>query len=149
MWRASIRSSHNHLPALRNAYWHPIGLIPALAYRVAHVQAGGSDPTLTCEFFENRMCSIYAFRPAECRTYFCEGEDHLSASQAAHAKENALAQMALVECGLSAREIAQQIDLLNEGARQDYTGSDLIFMYKKAWNWSKQISEQTVDSWIS
>lgn len=134
---------------LRKAYWHPIGLIPALEYRKEHALAGGSDPSLTCEFFENRMCTIYAFRPAECRTYFCEGDSHLSASQAAHVKENAIAQMALVECGFGAREIAQQIDLLNEGACEDYTGSDLIFMYKKAWTWSQHISEQTVDAWIS
>jgi hypothetical protein len=137
------------LPPVMNAYWHPIGLIPAAAYRESHARTEGQDPNHACSFFKNRACSIYAFRPAECRTYFCEGDFYVREGQRAHDKEMALAQMALVECGLGAREIAAQVDVLSQGARENYTGSDLVFMYKKAWNWSRQISEQTVEQWIS
>lgn len=127
------------LPQVRHAYWHPLGLIPARAYR----ENPDREP---CSFYSSGACTIYAFRPGECGAYFCDGISREAFATRVFDDEVAIAQMALVEFGLSGREIGAQVDLLNAGAEENATG-DLLLMYKAAWNWSQTITPETLKGW--
>src|SRR5262249_39696023 len=63
------------LPDAGEHHWQPIGLVPDKGYRERHGLAadGRRGAEFLCRFFVDRQCSIYQFRPAECRTYYCEG----------------------------------------------------------------------------
>ncbi len=145
----------NTLPPVSNAHWHPIGLIPAKAYREEHGRASEPGLDLACAFLDRttRSCSIYLFRPGECATYFCDDErespERVGHSQAVFDRELAVAQMAMVEMGLAPAEMAAQVDLVNVGSREDFAGPDLVFMYKKAWNWSKGVTTENLKKWMA
>ena len=139
--------------------FHPVGAVACPDYRARHerVTSVGGDPgvDLLCGFFdrETRGCSIWKFRPGECSTYFCDdlrlSEDRQAIRSLSFDLEMAAAQMALVELGLSAREIAEQVDLVNGAASaQNYSGSQLLLMYKKAWKWSQGLNREMVESWM-
>lgn len=144
---------------IANVRFHPVGAVACPDYRARHekVTAAGGDPgvDLLCGFFdrERRTCSIWNFRPGECSTYFCDdlrvSEDRQAIRDKSFALEMAVAQMALVELGFSAREIAEQVDLVNgASSAQIYPGPELLMMYKKAWKWSQGLSREMVKSWM-
>jgi hypothetical protein len=143
------------LPAVPNAFWHPIGLIPSKAYRILHQAAEEPGASLSCAFFDlgSRLCSLYEFRPSECRIYYCD-DGRLEAKRAAYLKsafddEIAVAQMAMLEMDLTRREMSEQVDLVNDGATQDFAGRDLVFMYKKAWKWSQSVTPEDLKAWTT
>lgn len=57
--------------------------------------------------------------------------------------------MALVELGFSSGEISEQVDIVNGAtAAKIYWSPELLIMYKKAWNWSKTLNREMVESWM-
>lgn len=143
------------LPKLKTAYWHPIGLIPGQKYKREHSQAAEPGASLSCAFFglDSRKCSLYEFRPSECRIYYCDdARDSLvrkTFTQMAFDEEIAVAQMAMLEMDLTRREMSEQVDLVNQGAVADFAGRDLIFMYKKAWKWSQTVRPRDIKEWMT
>ncbi len=134
----------NELPEIKNVYFAPIGAIASPAYRARFEEDGGVKQL--CGFFSEGSCTIWRFRPSECSTYFCESE-RPKERDLGFAVETAVAQMALVELGLTAREIEVQVDLVNGAEPGIFSGPEMLMMYKKAWRWSQTLSAETIKSW--
>ncbi len=69
------------------------------SYKEKHKAVEEPGAALSCSFFnlETRMCSMYSFRPSECRFYYCDdwrlSLDRMALSVAAYDDEIAVAQM--------------------------------------------------------
>lgn len=127
--------------------WLPIGLVPPQRVR---------EQRNVCVFFnENRSCSIYQFRPAECSTYFCEGmsDSHKILSQRGFEIETSVVQMALAHLGYSARAIGEQVDRLNDPQTAQESvahepNASLMDLYARAWTWARHLTQEEVRSWV-
>jgi hypothetical protein len=144
------------LPQHKSLCFQPLGAMPTPEYREKHRVAGNKDQALDllCSFYVDGRCSIWNFRPGECSTYFCDeamtSEPRQSLAKKSFAIEIAVAQMALVELGFAPKEISAQVDACNGQAEfsEKYPDAELILMYKRAWQWSKQLNADLVASWL-
>lgn len=77
-------------------------------------------------------------------------ESRQALAKKSFAIEIAVAQMALVELGFAPKEISAQVDACNGEAEfsEKYSDAELILMYKRAWQWSKQLNADLVASWF-
>lgn len=104
----------------------PFGLLPSprvFADAIATNAAGrfGMEPELACPFKhpETHQCGVYAYRNSICSTFFC-AHDHGEAGEevwdllqgVAGTAESAVAQWAMGEQGLPAREVCEAMDSL-------------------------------------
>lgn len=140
----------------KNLSFQPLGAMATVNYRAQHLDTKDreSEVSLLCSFYKNGGCSIWNFRPGECSTYFCDSgmktEPRQGLARKAFDVEVAVAQMALVELGFSPRQISSQVDACNGAGdlAQNYSDDRLISMYKQAWNWSKSLTSDQVQSWL-
>jgi hypothetical protein len=126
----------------RKGGFQPIGLIPTRAFReeLTALPEEKRRSAQACAFYdlEKRACSIWNYRPAECSFYFCtEDPARERWSEQAFALETNMAQMALAHLGFSAREIAAQVDYLNDPPPDlpEFTRSEAEDVYLRAWRW--------------
>lgn len=143
------------LPEIENVYFTPIGAVATPEYRARHVASAEPGVELLCGFFDrtSRSCTMWNFRPGECSTYFCDdarlSEEREDVRQKSFDLEVSIAQMALVELGFSPVEIGAQVDHVNGmGVSMITSSPELLMMYKKAWNWSKILTREMVESWM-
>lgn len=124
-------------------FFEPIGLIPAQAFRERR-EHGGS---VQCQFFDKGQCRIWAWRPGECSTYFCEGStrEHELWSEKLFKIETRLAQAALLELGFDLKFAHSQIEALNEGrANHVLEWPKLRELYLASWRWASQVDPEAV-----
>jgi Fe-S-cluster containining protein len=128
------------LPVVAEHHWQPLGLIPARSYRERHQRTPPEQrgETLMCQFFSRstRGCSIYKYRPSECRSYFCEGmtPGHTKKAEDGFAVETQFAQRALLVQGFSYPEIHRQIDVLNFAVLpESQCPLEMMVLYRRAW----------------
>lgn len=126
------------LPPAREHHYQPIGLVPDRGYRQRHalLQDGERGEEFFCVFFREGKCSVYQFRPSECRHYFCEGmgEGLHRLSQEGFEIEVRKAQESLVALGYDWSEIHRQVDVLNLLSEPLLTQvDDMLDLYRRAW----------------
>lgn len=136
--------------------FQPLGLIPSRGIRVRleSMPEETRGPEEACMYYENRSCSIWHHRPAECSFYFCSDDavapQRAQWSERGFQRETALAQMALAHLGFGAHEIAAQVDALNtppEGLTS-LPRSEAEDLYRRAWRWAITKSEADVLEWL-
>ncbi len=140
------------LPNVGEHHWQPLGLIPAGSFRERHSRTPeglrGSD--LFCSFFDGG-CSIYKFRPGECRNYFCEGmtDGHHAASIKAFTIETSMAQSALEHLGFPIEAVHAQVDVLNlQGEPRPAVTAEMMAIYRGAWAWAGQHRSDEVQRFL-
>jgi Fe-S-cluster containining protein len=148
----AILAAGNELPSAGEHHYQPLGLIPGRSFRERHAQNEVHGTDLFCQFFINGKCSIYKFRPSECRNYFCEGMTnvHHLRSRREFDFETRLAQLALRHLGFSDSFISNQIDILNIEAEPEAGDGIPLELYRSAFVWAgqKPASGVEVRSWI-
>jgi len=140
------------LPDAGEHHWQPIGLVPDLKYRERHALTPESQrgDDFLCRFFDRdtRECSVYEFRPSECRFYFCEGmtKAHEGRSERGFKAETQIAQLCLKYLEFSEKEIHRQIDVLNlEAAAHFFDFNEMSDLYRRAWAWAGQLAAADVE----
>ncbi len=144
------------LPKIKNLVFQPLGAIATLEYRARHDKVSDKENAedLLCGFYKEGQCTIWNFRPGECSTYFCDedmrSQPRQEISERAFRTEIAVAQMALLELGLSHVEIGRQVEACNTSQDfiEKFSDNELLFMYKKSWNWSQGLSAKQVLEWL-
>jgi Fe-S-cluster containining protein len=128
------------LPEAGEHSYQPIGLVPGRSFRERHAKTSERGSDLLCRFFKDNKCSVYQYRPSECRNYYCEGmtEIHRLRSQREFDFETKLAQLALRHLGFSDRYINLQIDILNAEVDPEPVESVPRELYRSAFAWAGQ-----------
>ena len=128
----------------------PIGLVPTARFRRARDHRGARTADHVdqlCAFFVDGRCAIWDFRPGECSSYHCAGEDPAQAADS-FALETSLAQMALIEQGFAPATVAGQIDILNEPGEDLDTAPAVETIYRRAWDWARHLSRADVAAYL-
>jgi Fe-S-cluster containining protein len=144
----AILHAGGELPEAGEHHYQPLGLVPGRSFRERHGASTENGEDLWCSFFKNGQCSIYKFRPSECRNYFCEGmtEVHHLRSQREFDFETRLAQLALRHLGFSDSYVGQQVDVLNLEAEPESVGSNLRELYRSTFEWAGRSSTAKPES---
>lgn len=137
----------------KRALLQPLGVVASASFRDLYESTPEDErgDAHLCSFYgrEHRRCGVWEFRPAECSLYFCgsTSERRETWTRRAFELEIAIAQMALVHLGLSAREIALQVDHLNTPPADLQNSRDVTDLYRGAWAWAQHLSEEEISSW--
>lgn len=121
-----------------------LGLCASAGFRARH-------GTEFCSFNLGGACSIWSRRPGECSVYLCTPAPaaRTRRSEDAFRVETAVAQMALVELGFTPREIAAEIDFLNEpGEPLARSRARLLEVYRAAWEWASRLEAADVKAFL-
>ncbi|MBX3022281.1 MAG: hypothetical protein KF799_11465 [Bdellovibrionales bacterium] len=154
----AILERGGEIPVSTNIIFQPLGLIPSGEFRARHAarEEGrlGQEPLLRCSFLSvEGRCTIWQERPGECSTYLCTPPtaSRMARSEEAFALETAVSQMALAYLGFSSDQIAGQIDFLNapeHGWGPCPSQDEMFALYRRAWNWARELSSDEVRAWL-
>jgi Fe-S-cluster containining protein len=147
------------LPHFSQAVNSPLGLFPTSEYRrrysSTHEDQRGEN--LLCAFFDksNASCRVWQNRPSECAVYFCQ-ETRFFKDRSADLfdLENAIAQMALIHHGWTAKEVERLLGWM------DWSDADQVGFcwkhykdreqdfYHSCWHWAKALTLNEIYSWL-
>lgn len=141
------------LPAPKEHFYSPLGLIPGESFRLRHARTEKSKrgEDLHCLFYQRESCAIWSLRPGECSLYFCDSEDPFRSqlSKKSFAFETRFAQMALEAQGFGLEAVHLMIDELNlERSSTSYPLEDVMGVYRRAWDWARQVKRDQVEDRI-
>lgn len=135
----------------------PIGIVASKPFRSKReaIPDGRRGEEQLCTYFDQtaRRCGIWRFRPGECSLHFCSGQGASERERLSHqvfALESAVAQMALIHLGFSARQVGEQIDLLNDpgSSPAELSRSQADELYRAAWDWARTRERGEILSWL-
>lgn len=136
------------LPINGNVFVTPIGIYAKQEFREKRDAVPDEKRGLghLCSAFKNNQCSVWSFRPGECATYYCQGDLPKRAFDT-YKVESAVAQMALVHLGLTAKQTGDLVEAMESGAAVVGYG-DSLALYRQAWEWARGLSRVEVQSWL-
>jgi len=105
-----------------------------------------------CFFYDHhqRKCTVWAFRPGECSTYFCQPVARAAEmSHKTFAVESAVAQMAMIELGYSPDDVSREVETLNSGVgSKDWSYEKVLTVYRRSWEWSQELQPKQIQQWL-
>lgn len=144
------------------AILQPIGILPTLKYRKLHarVQEDDREHESICSYYDKvtRECQIWSHRPGECSLYYCardRNEEALSTKRQDWALKSLnveanLAQMALAYLGFSPRQIAEQVQWINDPPVNSTAlkATEARDLYHSSWRWLNEQDPLEVQGWL-
>ena len=149
--------AHGQLPAdaESKAVLQPIGVMAAHEYRKRHEQLSEDEHgnEQLCAFYMAGRCQIWSHRPGECSLHFCTQDAGRARREdwkiRSFQLESALSQMALAHLGFGPRELAQQVEWLNEPTpfMPSMKRADVEEIYVASWRWVERQSVSDILTW--